>query len=271
MQTDGVADQHYAADQRLAFGRVAELYDRARPTYPDAAVDAVIHFGALAPPMRILEVGAGTGKATALLADRGLGVLALEPSPDMARVARANCARYPEVEIIETEFEPWVPPERLPACVSVQAWHWIAPEVRYQKAHQALLAGGTLAAIWMLPDWDRCALRASLSKAYRATVPDLVADFPMHPDSEPTRLAGDWHGEIAASGRFSGPVVTTYPWSRPYSSSAYAELVQTHQDHILIAEVVCAELLRAVTRTIDDAGGTLELPFMTYVCLATRA
>jgi hypothetical protein len=142
--------------------------------------------------------------------------------------------------------------------------------VRYEKAHQALRAGGTLAAIWMLPDWNRCSLRGSLAEAYRATVPDLVADFPMHPDSEPTRLAGDWHGEISASGRFSGPVVTTCPCSQRYSGSAYAELLQTHQDHILLADAARAELLHAVTRTIADAGGTLELPFITYVCLATR-
>lgn len=262
--------ERYAPEQRLAFGRVAELYHRVRPPYPPAAIDAVLEYGRLAPPARIVEVGAGTGRATGLFADRGLAVLALEPSADMAAVARAHCARYPDVEIIETEFERWQPGEPLTACVSVQAWHWIAPEVRYRKAHDALAPGGTLAAIWMLPDWDRCVLREPLSEAYRATVPDLAADFPMHPDSEPTRLAGDWHAELAASGRFHSAQVRALPWAQKYASAAYPELLQTHQDHILLADEPRTELMRAITETIDRAGGTLEVPFMTYVCLARR-
>lgn len=100
-----MADPQVLDGQRLAFGRVAELYDRARPSYPPAVIDAVVEFAGLTSPARIVEVGAGTGKATVLLAERGLGVLALEPSHEMAQVARANCRRYPAVEIIEVEFE----------------------------------------------------------------------------------------------------------------------------------------------------------------------
>ncbi|MGZ4350604.1 MAG: hypothetical protein ACXVRX_08795, partial [Solirubrobacteraceae bacterium] len=67
-----MAQPHYEDEQRLAFGQVAELYDRARPSYPAAAIDAVLAHGRLAPGVRIVEVGAGTGKATELLAGRGL-------------------------------------------------------------------------------------------------------------------------------------------------------------------------------------------------------
>ena len=266
-----MTEEHYTAHQRLAFGRVAELYDRARPSYPPAAMDAVIAYRGLTPGTRIVEVGAGTGKATVALAQRGLGVLALEPSPDMAAVARANCAPYPAVDILETEFERWEPAEPMAGCVSVQAWHWIDPAVRYAKARQALAPGATLAAVWMLPDWDRCPLRPSLSAAYADAAPGLVADFPMHPDSEPTRLAGDWHGEIAASEGFTAPVVHTYAWRQSYTATAYPELLSTHQDHILLADDARARLMAAVTRTIEQAGGTLELPLITYVCLAARA
>jgi hypothetical protein len=52
------------------FGEVAELYDQARPSYPAVLFDDVIAFAPQSP--RVLEVGAGTGKATVLLAERGL-------------------------------------------------------------------------------------------------------------------------------------------------------------------------------------------------------
>src|ERR1700712_1812259 len=74
--THGMA---FRDEQRLAFGSVAELYDRARPSYPPGAIDDVVAHAGLQTGDTVLEVGAGTGKATVLLAQRGLGVLALEP------------------------------------------------------------------------------------------------------------------------------------------------------------------------------------------------
>ncbi len=262
--------EHPVDEQRLAFGRVAGLYDRARPSYPPAVVDEVIEFAGLTAPAKILEVGAGTGKATVMFADRGFDVLALEPSHEMAQIARANCARHPGVEVVEVEFEHWRPTEQLPALVCAAAWHWLSPEVRYQRAGEALSPGGTLAAIWTFPDWQRCALRRALSEAYAVAAPQLGADFPMHPDSRPTSLAGDWCAEILGDGRFTAPVVKTFPWGQEYTSSEYLRLLQTHQDHILLREAGRRELLAAVGRAIDRAGGVLRMPFATRLCLATR-
>ena len=61
--------QHTHEDRERAesFGAVAELYDRARPSYPEALIDALLAGGA----ERVLDVGCGTGIAGALLAARG--------------------------------------------------------------------------------------------------------------------------------------------------------------------------------------------------------
>lgn len=56
-------------------------------------IDALLHYGGLGPGSRIVEVGAGTAKATELLAARGLDVTAIEPSPDMVAVARLKLSR----------------------------------------------------------------------------------------------------------------------------------------------------------------------------------
>jgi hypothetical protein len=55
-----------AHDTRLAFGDVSELYDQARPSYPPGLVEDVLAFAVAAEADQALEVGAGTGKATAL-------------------------------------------------------------------------------------------------------------------------------------------------------------------------------------------------------------
>jgi SAM-dependent methyltransferase len=258
-------------EQRLAFDAVAELYDRARPSYPPGAIDDVMTHAGLRPGDTVLEVGAGTGKATVLLVARGLDVVALEPSAAMVAVARVNCRDLAGVRIVESEFERWEPDERFPALVSVQAWHWVAPDVRYARAHAALVPGGTLAAVWTFPDWSACGLRDALGEAYRLTAPGLASAFPMHPASEPTRLAGDWTAEIDGSARFGDPRVSTHPWSQRYTSAEYAALLQTHQDHILLAAGERRSLLAAIATAIEDqGGGTLTMPFVTRVCLATR-
>lgn len=101
---------------RLVFGEVAELYDRVRPSYPDALVDDVVELagagnGARDAPLAALEVGAGTGKATVMFAQRGVTVHALEPSAAMAAIARRKCSRYEAVTIEEIDFERWRSPD----------------------------------------------------------------------------------------------------------------------------------------------------------------
>ena len=62
-----------------SFGAAADAYERARPTYPEAAVDWLLPAGA----RTVLDLGAGTGKLTRSLAARGLEVIAVEPLAEM--------------------------------------------------------------------------------------------------------------------------------------------------------------------------------------------
>ncbi len=144
------------------------------------------------------------------------------------------------------------------------------PELRYRLAARALNQGGMVAAIWTVPDWAPCQLRDPLREVYRATVPGLPANFPMHPGSRTTSLAGDWEAEIHSSAGFADPQVINYPWTCRYSAGDYVELVGTHQDHILLEAPDRARLFDAIMKTIDGAGGYLEIFYVTRLCLARR-
>src|SRR5437588_9250645 len=89
--------------RRLAFGSAAALYDALRPSYPSELIDDVLALAGQ--PTRALEVGAGTGKATTLFAGRGVSVLALEPSAEMAALWRRNCEPFANARIEQTDFE----------------------------------------------------------------------------------------------------------------------------------------------------------------------
>src|SRR5262245_7940094 len=73
--------------------RVAD-YVKHRPSYPAAAIDAMLR--GLGDPTRLTaaDLGAGTGIASRLLANRGLRVIAIEPNPAM----RAAASPHPRVE-----------------------------------------------------------------------------------------------------------------------------------------------------------------------------
>jgi SAM-dependent methyltransferase len=263
-----------AVQRRLSFGNAAALYDRLRPSYPAELVDDVLGFAALAGELGALEVGAGTGKATALLAAKGLSIEAIEPSAEMAALARRNCAKYPRVKILEAEFESWAPPAKLFGLVyGAQAWHWIEPEARYVKARRLMPRGGALAAFWSRPDWESCELAEAVDERYRTIAPQMLDDAgPMHPGEHGTpTLWGDPTGEIEATGGYETPLQREYRWRRSYPTARYIELLQTHSDHIVLPSQTLTALLDAVAEVIDAAGGELQLDYETRLTLARAA
>src|ERR1700742_709777 len=74
------------------FGEVAELYDLVRPGYPLGLLTSMLDYAQVGPGDTALEIGAGTGQAPLRIANAGLAVTALEPSPELAAIANRNFA-----------------------------------------------------------------------------------------------------------------------------------------------------------------------------------
>lgn len=254
--------------RRLVFGEVADLYDEGRPSYPQPLIDDLLELAPSRDGRRALEVGAGTGKATVLVAARGVRVLAIEPSAPMAAIARRNCAAYPDVEIVESDFEHWRPDgETFPLLYCAQAWHWIDPATRFQRARAALAPGGLLAAMWNRPAWGPSPLRDALADVYRAVVPDLVPEGPLHPANERPGGEEEWEGEIAADG-FDRGEARDYEWRLTYSAPEFARLLATLSEIRLLEQRQRDALLRGVEDAIARHGGSLTMPMRTRLCLA---
>jgi SAM-dependent methyltransferase len=257
-------------ERRLIFGEVAELYDRSRPSYPAALVDDLIELAGLDGAVPVLEIGAGTGKATVAFASRGIPVLALEPSEAMATLARRNCAEYPGVRIELTDFERWHPGgDRYPLIYAAQSWHWIAPGERYARARAALAAGGVLAPFWNRPFWSRVELRDELAEAYARTAPAAETDGPMHPANGggPEQQEG-WAEEIALADGLAHAEVRNYEWALDYSAAEYLDLLATLSDYRLLPESTRQALSEAVAAVIEANGGRLRMAYFTRLCLA---
>lgn len=253
--------------RRLSFGGVADLYDQARPSYPSALVDDVLEYAGAGEDDRAVEVGAGTGKATVLFAARGLNVVAIEPSAEMAAIARRNCEGYPNVRIEETGFERWRPDgHNFRLLFSGQAWHWIAPDVRYVAARAALEEGGALAAFWNVPDWSASDLREELGEVYRRHGRDGDADDPMNPRTRSGEV--DWASEIAGASGFDGAEVRRYPWQTDYTTAEYLDLLGTHSACLVLDPPEREGMLTDIGAAIDGRGGGFRMHFESLLCLA---
>jgi SAM-dependent methyltransferase len=259
-----------AREQRLVFGEVADAYDRVRPGYPPSLVDHVTTTLGLTAGDPVLEVGAGTGKATVALAVRGLAVHALEPDPEMAGMARRNAAAEGvDATVSVTAFEDWAPDRRDYALVaSAQAWHWVRPELRLEKAHHVLSPGGALALFWNRPDWPDTPLRHAIDEVYDTVAPELGARTPGRSAQDAGRRACT--DELAASAWFGDLEYTQHPWSTSYDAASYVELLSTQSDHRMLDPDRRRDLLDGVATAIDAAGGVVPVAYVADLYLARR-
>jgi SAM-dependent methyltransferase len=259
-----------APPRRLIFGQVAELYDAARPSYPEALVDDLVMWaGETDGPARALEVGAGTGKATRLLAGRGVRVLAIEPSAEMAAIARRTTADTGLVEIVESDFETApLGDRRFPLVFAAQAWHWVAQPAGDRRAREALDPGGRLVVFWNRPDWARAPLREELAAVYASVAPEVAADGPMHPAGRAQLDHGDGWRRAKAQAGFDATEVRRYEWAIEYTSAEYVDLLATMSEIQLLAPDRRAVLLDAIAARLDANGGRMTLPMFVRAGIA---
>lgn len=133
-------------DRSLSFGSAAAAYERGRPSYPPEAIDWLLPAGA----RKVLDLGAGTGKLTTRLVERGLDVVAVDPIPDMLEVLRAS---LPETRaVLGTAEEIPLEDNTVDAVLVAQAWHWVDPERAIPEVARVLRPGGRLGLVWNTRD-----------------------------------------------------------------------------------------------------------------------
>jgi SAM-dependent methyltransferase len=136
----------YRREHAVSFARAAEAYERGRPPYPAAAIDWLLPDGA----QRVLDLGAGTGKLTRLLAARGLAVTAVEPLAEMREQLHRAVPGIPALAGMAEQIP--LPDADVDAVLVAQAWHWVDLPVAVPEVARVLAAGGWLGLLWNVRD-----------------------------------------------------------------------------------------------------------------------
>ena len=127
------------------FSGRAESYAHYRPDYPSSVIDAILE--GLGDPSKLVaaDIGAGTGIASRLLAERGCRVIAIEPNAEM----RAAGAAHPNVEWREGSGEATRLADGSVSLVTAfQAFHWFEPERALTEFRRILRPWGVVALVW---------------------------------------------------------------------------------------------------------------------------
>ena len=244
------------------FGEVADVYERVRPGYPDALVADVLDYARL-DPAPALEVGAGTGKATIAFAARSVPVTALEPDPAMAALLVRQ--HLPGVTVVPAAFEEYRPPRPFGLLFSADAWHWMDPAVRWQRAAAALRERGTLALFWHDDRIADDAVAAESFAVHRRYEPATPAEVFAPP---PEDLTTTWpHQELAARAEFGDLAVRSYPWRRTLSRADYLALLSTRSVYRILPEQQRTVLFEALGQILPDE---VPLALHTGLYLARR-
>jgi SAM-dependent methyltransferase len=133
-------------DRSLSFGSEAAAYERGRPSYPPEAIDWLLPAGA----RDVLDLGAGTGKLTTRLVERGLDVVAVDPIPEMLDVLRKSLPDT--MALLGTAEEIPLPDNSVDAVLVAQAWHWFDPARAIPEVVRVLRPGGRLGLVWNTRD-----------------------------------------------------------------------------------------------------------------------
>lgn len=255
-------------EQRFTFNKMADLYGASRPTYPDAVFDDICDTADLGHDDAILELGCGAGQATRGFLRQGLHVLALDPGAELLRVARQNLASFKGVQFVQSTFEDWPPQStRFKLVAAAQAFHWIAPEVRFAKSAMVLRPGGFLAVFGNVPVGLAPSLLADFRRIYAAH------GFPIDrgPPESWYLPAGPVAQLFADSHLFEPVTHRSYAWTRSFTSQTYADFLRTRSDHQMMEPDTREKVVAAIAAAIVTHGDRFEMNYETHLTMARLA
>ncbi|WP_053646389.1 class I SAM-dependent methyltransferase [Streptomyces sp. XY431] len=263
--------------RRQVFGSVAEIYDTARPGYPDILVSTVLDYADLG-DRPALEAGAGTGKATVpFAAALNSPLTCVEPDARMAEVLRRNTAAHPHVRIEVSNFEDWQPGDtRFGLLLAATSWHWIDPARRWDLAHDLLAPGGTVALFWNplgVHDPDLHAALAEVDRRYGLThTPHavLASSFGETPGHWPDML-GHWPAvDCAQDDRFTDLRSLRFREDSHFATDHYLDYLSSISLYVALPAERRAQALADTAAVLDAHGGRIDVTHLHDLFLARR-
>jgi SAM-dependent methyltransferase len=234
------------------FASAADVYERARPSYPEEAVAWMVERTGLGPGRTVVDVGAGTGKLTRLLAPSGARVVAVEPIPEMR-------AKIGGAEALDGTAEALPLPDASADVITVaQAFHWFDHERALPELHRVLAAGGFLVLFWNMRDLDDPLQRG---------VEELLAP---RRTEVPLQQQGAWREPLERSALFGEPELASFPYEQRFTVDDLCDRVSSTSFVAAMRPIDREELLVRVRALAHGLEEPFPFPYKTEVHVIPR-
>jgi SAM-dependent methyltransferase len=247
-----------------SFGAAAAQYAQHRPGYAEAAIRWCLAPVGNAQPARVVDVGAGTGILTGVLAHLGADVVAVEP--DQAMLAELR-QRLPGVRAVEGSAEALpLPDQSADAVLSGQAMHWFDMDRALPEIARVLTPGGVLAGLWNVDD-DRVGWVAELAAISKSRT--TLSRWRATPDAETEQ------GLLRAGSSWFAPVEEhEFGNGQLRSADSLVAALATQSRMLVTDEAERARTLAMIRdflrRQPETSAGEFTLPLVTVALRAVR-
>jgi SAM-dependent methyltransferase len=243
---------------------VAAQYAQYRPDYAEAAIRWCLAPVSGAQPVRVVDVGAGTGILTGALARLGADVVAVEP--DQAMLAELR-RQLPGVRAVEGTAEALpLPDQSVDAVLCGQAMHWFDLDRALPEIARVLTPGGVFAGLWNVDD-DRVGWVAGVAAISRSG--STLSRWRAIPDADTEqrvlREGSSWFAPVEES---------EFGHGQPQSAGSLVAVIATSSRLLVLDEAERARKLAALRDFLqqqpETSAGGFTLPLVTTALRAVR-
>ncbi|MFT3716963.1 MAG: class I SAM-dependent methyltransferase [Gordonia sp. (in: high G+C Gram-positive bacteria)] len=243
------------SDRATSFGAQSGNYETGRPDYPADSVDWLL--SGLPPPPRIVDLGAGTGKLTRVVAQRFPAAALTAVDPDAEMLATLSASQPDVATAVGSAEHLPLPDGSADAVILGQAWHWVDPDAASREIGRVVTPGGLLGLIWNIRDSREEWVARMTAVMHSSDAEDLIAG-----------------GGPSVAAPF-GPVETrSWEWSRPMTRERLHAMAASRSYLITAPDDERAQIVADLDALFDDLGlrgdRTIDLPYVTHAYRAIR-
>lgn len=250
----------------LGFDATSAIYDMYRPSYPQIIIDELIESTQVNASSSLLEIGAGSGKATELFLPLNCHITCVEPGEDLARLGLAKLnvegnitykvGRFEDIDLFDRTYD---------LIFSAQAFHWVERPMGYDKIEKLLKHDAYLALIWNMYVNTGDGQHEALSKLCR----DYQVMFFQDKDGLES-MKSSWVNELLDCGYFKTPLVIEVPWTEEQSLENYMNFLNTSSSYLRLNKEEKRIFDSEVQRIFEQSDNIITRTYNCTVYLAQK-
>lgn len=136
-------------DIKQSFSNRVKDYVKYRPTYPSDAIDYLYDIVKIDNNSSVADIGAGTGKFSKLLVERGTNVIAVEPNHEMRKASEQILGHESNFRAVAGFAESTgLPNNSVDFITCAQAFHWFDRTATKMEFNRILKERGKVILVW---------------------------------------------------------------------------------------------------------------------------